>query len=135
MEIAAPSCCVGLPPPALKAVYLCTFVPGVQHSRLVGRRAQRRRGHRPQGLPTPSLHPLSSNRYRGYTRRHQHYGPLPRPNTHKRSPWCSSRWPSRYFQSLTRRLWRLPAAGSGERGNLNASDGPMGRNKYAATKA
>lgn len=33
------SCCVHSPPPALKAVYFCAFVLGVQHSRLVGRRA------------------------------------------------------------------------------------------------
>ncbi|KAA8581222.1 hypothetical protein FQN60_002803 [Etheostoma spectabile] len=34
---------------------------GVQHSRLVGRRDERRCGYRPQGLPAPCLHPLSSN--------------------------------------------------------------------------
>lgn len=53
---------VAPPSRALKAVYLCPFVPGVQHLRLVGRRAERRRGHRPQGLPAAGLHPLSSNR-------------------------------------------------------------------------
>lgn len=38
--------------------------PGVQHLRLVGGRAERHHGHRPQGLPAPCLHPLSTNRYR-----------------------------------------------------------------------
>lgn len=52
-------------PRMLTVVYLFILGPGVQHSRLVGRRAQRRRGYRPQGLPAPCLHPLSSNRYRG----------------------------------------------------------------------
>lgn len=43
---------------------------------------------------------------------HQHYGPLLWPNTQKRSPWYSSRLPSRYIQSLTCRLWHLLAGRS-----------------------
>lgn len=49
----------------LQLVYLFIVGAGVQHSRLVGRRAERHRGYRPQGLPATCLHPLSSNRYQG----------------------------------------------------------------------
>lgn len=58
---------------------------------------------------------------------HQHYGPLLRPNTHKRSPWYSSWLPLRYFQSLTCRLWHLLAARSTTHGNLNTAMGKWAR--------